>query len=969
MSGEDWGDDTEAERIRSLVRFGFDRAEMEAFLSEHDGALSERLTWLEERRETASALEDRIVAISQYSVHGFAPLERYRSRLNDPFTIEATFLEFEQELRSLAPWEPPLNRDKGAWFEKGEGEVWTRLYERLARLDVSSHAAIAPLHRLFASPVHADELMRHLELVESDEQRQRQMIQSSVGHLQGLGYALAGLVELPLLESLHQLEQWQRFHALKEQVRLNAVQMIQPFDEALSAEFELRCSQLLDKENEQALNELTTEVTEIAQALEQRRQVFSDRIREWRRQGIVFPHQGDLHPSDLMEWEANHDAIATSVQRHLELMEQWERFARYWPSRVEGSKGLIGHLEKTEALKDVVDELDALWKQLELDGLEFLQTYEQAGLAVGSWQQRVVDDPLNALERMAAEQHRWDRRVKIIESLDSLDTSFAGGEDVEMRRHLLASEELEDDVLQEMEAYVEKVNRRNERHRVMLEEELAKMRRAGSLERETVTGRMNIRDLEQHVAELTRTGGAALPTSTSATAVKRIQEPLLRELTVLRRAGWSVDAWMDLVKNDPVQVARELSQARPHLEHHDVLRRRLASLPWERNVGLGLEVEMQVKQPHRLDHLSNRIPFFTAHLANRPIEDETYRLHLWQPERTHPTLVPVPEQEERPVLRPVSALDEAHEAMLESMELEARVDDDEQIRENEERPGTVEIQEDEKVREDGLTDHEFLEDEKGSSERWEREREKRALAKQEVPPSALASTVPTTSVKEAVEVAMPKEEAKDGAQEKVVVQDAFVGPVTTTEPVDEEAVSALEPHATVEATPSGDATKQALNALKELVALMGLDELADEVVQNGMDALPEVRRGLAQHVNVAPRDIRVGRLLRLTLRLLPEGNQSDVERARMLMELTHLIAPLKRWMRRRLEARHSGAKGDFLVDAMELGTALERIPGLGRHLPLEKDDWPLPSELIGLSDELSKLAQSVNLPSAGGVKA
>ncbi|MCH1616426.1 MAG: hypothetical protein L7R83_02825, partial [Candidatus Poseidonia sp.] len=100
MSGEDWGDDTEAERIRSLVRFGFDRAEMEAFLSEHDGALSERLTWLEERRETASALEDRIVAISQYSVHGFAPLERYRSRLNDPFTIEATFLEFEQELRS-----------------------------------------------------------------------------------------------------------------------------------------------------------------------------------------------------------------------------------------------------------------------------------------------------------------------------------------------------------------------------------------------------------------------------------------------------------------------------------------------------------------------------------------------------------------------------------------------------------------------------------------------------------------------------------------------------------------------------------------------------------------------------------------------------------------------------------------------------------------------------------------------------
>ena len=136
-----------------------------------------------------------------------------------------------------------------------------------------------------------------------------------------------------------------------------------------------------------------------------------------------------------------------------------------------------------------------------------------------------------------------------------------------------------------------------------------------------------------------------------------------------------------------------------------------------------------------------------------------------------------------------------------------------------------------------------------------------------------------------------------------------------------------------------------------------------------MDALPDVRRGLAQHVNIAPRDVRIARLLRLTLRLLPEGNTSDADRAQMLTALTELIAPLKRWMRRRLEARHSGASGDFLADAVELGVALERIPGLGRHLPLGKDEWPLPSELGSLANEVEKLAQSVNLPSAGGVKA
>ena len=965
MSGEDWTDDTEGGRIDSLVRFGFGRADIEAFLNEHEGGQGERLTWLEERRETASELEDRIAAFSQHSIPGFEALKPYRSQLSDPFTIEETYQEVERELRSLAPWEPPLNREKEAWFGEGHGDMWSMLYERLAALDVSSHAAVAPLHRLFASPLSIDELLRHLELVEADEQRQRQMIQNGVDHLRGLGYALGETVEQPLLEALNQLEQWQGFHAKKELVRLNAVQMIQPFDDALAAEFELRCSQLLDKENQQALDELSNEVNEVAQTLEQRRQVFSDRIREWRQQGIVFPHEGDLHPSDLMEWEANHDTIAASVQRHLELVGRWERFARYWPSRVERSKDFIGHLEMTDGLQDAVDELDALWKQLELDGLELLQSYEHAGLVVGAWQQRVFDDPLNALERMSAERHRWDRRVEIMEALDGLDTSFIGNEEVGMRRHLLATEELEDDVLEEMEAYVVKINRRNERHRVMLEEELAGMRRSGSLERETRTHDMSLRELDQHVAELMRNGGASIPKGASSAAAKRIQAPLMRELTALKRSGWVVDAWIELVNEDPVRVARELSEARSHVEHHEVLRRRLSALPWERDIELGLEVELHIKQPHRLNHLSRSIPSFTTHLASRPVEDATYRLHLWQPERTHPTLVPVPEQEERPVLQPVSALDEAHEAMLEAMDHESATDveEAEPVHNNTGRP--IKSLEEERqhpdtkhLHDDGVSDEEFFADDKWSVERWRwwREREERALAKQEATTPPPISPLPPESVEEVVDVAQPEEE---GIEPEVGAPSASVASTESgvVEPMAQEVIS------------SDIATQRALDALKELIALLGLNGLADDVAQQGMNALPEVRRGLAQHVNITPRDVRVGRLLRLTLRLLPEGNKSDGERARMLTELTQLIAPLKRWMRRRLEARHSGAKGDFLADAVELGTALERIPGLGRHVPLEKDDWPLPSELASLSDEIKKLAQSVNLPSAGGVKA
>lgn len=965
MSGEEVESDGFGARVESLVQFGFQRAEIEGFLAEHDGAMSERLMWLEERRETASVLEDRIVAFCQHSSVDASAIEAYKTQLGDPFSVEAVALELERAFHRVAPWEPPMNKSKTAWFGEGQGDVWSMFYKRLAALDVSSHAAIAPLHRLFASPIHADELVRHLELVETDERRQRAMIQSGAEHLRSLGYAVEDVMEWPLLEALHHLERWQQFHGKKEQVRLNAVHMIQPFDPALASEFALRCSQLMDNEDDQALDDLSREVHDLAQALEQRRQVFSDRVREWRRQGIVFPHEGDLQPSDLMQWEANHETIEASVQRHLELVERWKRFARYWPSRVEASTPLIGHLEKTDELQDVVDEFDALWKQLELDGLELLQSYENAGLAVAAWQQRVFEDPLNTLERMTAERHRWDRRVRLMNAFDSVDTSFSGGDDIEMRRQLVASEDLHDDVLEEMEAYVERTNRRNERHRLMLDQELAAMRQSGVLEREPRTDRMNLRELEHHVAELTRSGGSARPAHAASVVAMRLQDPLVRELTELMRAGWSVHGWMELVKHDPVRVAKELSSARPHLEHHEVLRRRLSVLPWERDVALGLEVEMHIKEPGRLERLNRAIPQFTAHLAGRPVEDPAYRLHLWQPEQTRPTLVPIPEHADRPVLQPATTLEDAHEAMLEAMDHKPAMDveETEPAHNNTGRP--IESLEEEvrhpdtkHLHDDGVSGEEFFADDKWSVERWRgwREREERALEKQEDSPSLSESPAVTAPVEEVVDVAPPEEEEAEPAV------DAPSESVASTESV------VVEPEAE-EVMSSDRATQRALDALRELVALLGLDDLANEVAQQGMNALPEVRRGLAQHVNITPRDVRVGRLLRLTLRLLPEGNTSDGERARMLTELTQLVAPLKRWMRRRLEARHSGAKGDFLADAIELGTALERIPGLGRHVPLEKDDWPLPRELAGLSDEIKKLAQSVNLPSAGGVKA
>ena len=155
----------------------------------------------------------------------------------------------------------------------------------------------------------------------------------------------------------------------------------------------------------------------------------------------------------------------------------------------------------------------------------------------------------------------------------------------------------------------------------------------------------------------------------------------------------------------------------------------------------------------------------------------------------------------------------------------------------------------------------------------------------------------------------------------------------------------------------------------QFLEAIDLDDVADDVSMNGADALPNVRRQLAKHVGISPRDMRVDRMLRLALRLLPQSKPADVSNSKLLAKIGGNTKPMKRWMRARLENRHSGSDDVFLDDALNLGKALQRIPGPGYPLPLGIDEYALPdsSETEQLEFEVEQLIALMNLPSAGGI--
>ncbi len=970
MTNEVRDDEGVAERLDALERFGFDRTTMENYLSEHEAGAHERLSWLEDCRSTAVVLEDRIARLRQTTGRALPQFESVD--VFDFLTLDDAYASVDAIMRSIAPWEPFMHRHQASWFNENRGSDWQMMYARLAGLDVSSHASLSPLMNLVSQPDRMDELSRHLELIMDDERRQRTMIKDGYRDLRQHGYAIEEDEDVSLIDALGELEQWHAFHHRREHVRLSIAQLLHPFDAELADDMRQRCSALSHRLQREALDALANEVAQLAGQLEQRREELSATIDEWRRQGIVFPHEGGLLPGDLMEWEANHDSIATKVKVHLDLVERWRRFERLWPSRAERSKPLVGHLDQSSALQDAVDEMDQWWKKAELDALDVLETFEQQGIAVGVWRHRVFEDPMNALEAMVQHRPRWERAVALLRALESLDPVYADTDDVRVRLVVLAEEEPTEALLEEMEAFLLTKQRRQQRHRVMLEDELASIRRQGALPEEVNTDRLGLREFEAHIAQLQRS--PSQDSNNESGVSSRMLAGLRVELDDWQRAGWLVDSWLRRLNTNPMDVALGMSVARPHLAQHAALRRRLSALPWERDVQLGLELEQAIRMPEELDRLHRSIPQWSARLAGRSVEREGFKPSLWQPQPPRPTLLPLHEQ---PAVRVevvgTSAMDDAHEAMLEAME---------EFEHSDEGP----LVEQERV----VT----------ASKSAKRPMVGEIITKVR---SAHSSTVATADV--AIETSHPKnDETNQSVTTPLVSTELTVASASSASPspksaVDEEMVLTVSHEANpveesesanrqrddggqkaplvenieedvefIMKAPSNESTASALGVLAELLALLGLSEEVALVQQDGLAALGDVRRALAQHVNQHPRDIRIARLLRLTLRLLPQGDAEDLRRSELLHDLSILIPPIKRWMRRRLEARHGGSSGRLLDDALALGRALERIPGLGYHVPLERDEWPLPSEVSALAAEVQTLRTAIMLPSSGGVQ-
>ena len=823
------------------------------------------------------------------------------SQLDEVENTESILKKWNEDAAINRPWEPYIVKAEDRWSQQGRRSNLSALVKRLNSLDPSSFSACQPLLILFDDVSSEALISSMLDEIESDEARRRQVVNEMIDLLGREGVDASDARSMKINEALDHLSSLQSRADGARNNRLRIEREIRPYDDELA-------NRLLEKNSK----DLTEEVDAIINNLSERLSSLTSTIEEWKHLGVKFPDDGKILPHDLLDWEAELPEIEAAVELHLRALERWREFATLWPDKC-GDSSLVGRLDKTEEFVDLVDSLDQEWRELELEGMQIIGSWEDKGFAMDVWRTRMAEEPRSATAWLKREEVNYQAANTLIEALMSLDASIDGEDEIMRRVAILREFDLDNGLIDEMNYFIETRARRGARHRSMLETDWMDLVRKGLAE-DRPTASLTLAEFESLIAD------ARTNKQHSGIPIERLEGRMVEEIEEWYQQGFSIDGLKEMLEKDPVNLALRMTTMREAVANHEKLRRRVSSLDWTRAPIKSIDVNLDLSMPERLASLSARIPELMKDLAQCKVEDPDFKFVAWRPRmRTRRVLVPAPE----------SAEEDAMEAILKEMETDIPETEEIDVEPEEEAEEEI-VEEDEE---------ELVEEDEASKKKPGRikglvsDGDRDGVGKFDAVGDVIGGITDRIGVTDhglAGKIAAKKKGKEEVAQQVVVVGDS--------------------------------------SSMESILRSLGLEKEADMLLDNG--DINSVRRALASHVGLEPRDTRLDRLLRLSLRLMPKGDEEDEQRYALLSNLSELAKELSKWTRIRLEARHSGAVGSLLEDSLTLGEALIRIPGPGTALPLEADDYdlPAPDDIDSLSNEVKVLKRRVMLANSGGVR-
>ena len=935
---------TASDNTSSLLKLAFERVERweEAGLIVSDlkqiiddsENISELIIDLEILVQKSSELQKRIASLPE----NLQPemVDSWRADILNPLNYEKINGDYLSWAKEHRIWEITMFNSLDQWLDLSLESEYDDVLARLDVLDVSSQATIRPFTKKLSNPSLFSEIEKMLELAEKSEQKQRETIRIALKELAKSGIQTKNLDNLPLMEAISEVEKLQSYFEISEKLKLIVKDRIQPFDEELAVLYVKKIDERI-LQNPENLEDLFEELYAVVDNFEDRLNKMNSILKDWKQKGVFFENKSRISKSELVHWEGNLEKTSEIIDSQLLAINHGNKFEKLWPAESTRLSEIKGNLDKVEEYNLELNNLKQMWKEYELKLSSLIQKWQFYGINMKRWENRSDQEPRLAYNLLLNQEHVYKKIANLIQELEGMDVSFEGQEEIAKRLEFIRTQDLN---LQEVELlgdWVQTQLKRRARHREMLEKEWKALLRNGILSSDANTLDWTLAEFEEMIARGQK--GELMPElgfASKNNKHSRMKRNAEAQITRWKAEGWDVSGLENLLSTSVEEVARALVRIRANVEDYPSLRRRLQMLPWQKNRDLALKIEQMSARPDELGELKSKFSTWVKTLATSPHSDEKYEITLFSAKTGRVTLLPMTEEASEPQNEEGIPVDQHDVVDVKLDELNSIPEDSPEE--------TVEVEQEIESEElfGDSNDDDFS------------------------PPLEQLET--TEDIYDHNSRTKQAEDELEAEESDILDSDVEENDIVET--FDHTKSNNLEVKSLMSVNPPDNSTinQEHLNSVSLFLNKIGLDEISSKVSDS--DFLKVARRGLASMVGIEPRDSRVDRLLRLSLRLLPDGNPEDEKRMTILNALIPAIEIHHTWTKKRLQARRGQGTGDYLHDSALLGTALERIPGPGLFVPLSRDEFDMPASdnLPDLSKVALELAQAMSLPTAGGIR-
>ena len=992
------------ERVLQWQKMGYQTDRIESKLLNDEQHASEFVLFVERCVNLAEDLRNEISSLNdRHAEFAIAWLDL----LDDPLNVELVQEEFAKFNLNKRPWAIDAKASVRNWQNTGKIEELESIVSRLDLLDPVFIAKGSLLGELFDNSNLLHELDDAVQRLEESQVLRWNNLESMVASLYEKGVNAELVLTKNLGEAYELVGQLEQVAEKMDVVRKDVSASIEPFSRALAEEILSRINGLnLDSEEE--IRDMMLEVEATARDLDLRHLKVGKRLRALTTSGFILPPEISSQRQDMLYLESLIDSLEKRSAQHDELIAKATNIAELWPPLNESILEIGGDLSKTIELEQFIAAAEQELKTIKVQAEEQISSWSELGFDMSAWRTTMENSPVESMVEWQANLHSLRSSLGLVRGLEDLDTSLSGIEKVRSHVSNLQMAIQDPELIALAQSYIEKKGIRNERHKRMLIREIKQLRLGGYEIVSNDIDSLNLKELEEEVHYSTSNIGLSSATST-ARIPKMPISAITNEINGWSNLGWNVSSLLQLLHSDPLQVGALMDSIREEMGDFVNLMRRLERLPYGSAPNAKKELEENLKHPERLANLKLNLSELAAVVAIEA-KGETKRASLWRPEGVMPEEEIIVEDLEdmdlevlQAAIQDMEYIDQSYEGFddfIEEKIIETPLIEPEVVKsdmsiesanealfeeeENDSIPLPVlepiyEVEEDtaplpalepineveEEMDEAPLIEPEVVKPDMGIDDTNEALFEE--VEKEDTAP--LPALEPINEVEEEMDEAPLIEP-------EVVKPD--MGIDDTNEALFEEEEGStplvLEPINKVEEKSNGSgvdivALQSIIPPINLLFTNLGLDLIPEKIKVEGLD---DIRFALAANVGMIPRDTRVDRLLRLALRLIPRGTEKDLKsRAGLIQLLAGSARDLDKWTDLRLRARGSAGKGKLLIDSRRLGKMLNRIPGPGTSIPLEKDTANLSSsnDIKGLATEVGNLCSISNLNRNLGVKA